>query len=65
MPSYVAQRHRYRLHYYSNDIIINIGVIAAGVLVSLLQTNVPDLIVGGVVFLIVVRGALRILALSR
>lgn len=49
----------------SNDIIINAGVIAAGVLVGLLHTNIPDLIVGGVVFLIVVRGALRILALSK
>ena len=49
----------------SNDIIINVGVIAAGVLVGLLQTNIPDLIVGGGVFLIVVRGALRILALSK
>jgi Co/Zn/Cd efflux system component len=49
----------------SNDIIINGGVIAAGVLVSLLQTNVPDLIVGGVVFVIVIRGAMRILALAK
>lgn len=49
----------------SNDIIINVGVIAAGVLVSLLHTNMPDLIVGGVVFLIVVRGAVRILALAK
>ena len=49
----------------SNDIIINAGVIAAGVLVGLLHTNIPDLIVGGIVFLIVVRGALRILALSK
>lgn len=49
----------------SNDIIINLGVIAAGLLVSLLQTNLPDLIVGGIVFLIVVRGAMRILALAK
>jgi len=49
----------------SNDIIINLGVIAAGLLVSLLQTSLPDLIVGGVVFLVVVRGALRILALAK
>lgn len=49
----------------SNDIIINVGVIAAGVLVSLLGSNVPDLLVGGVVFLIVTRGAVRILALSK
>jgi len=40
-------------------------VIAAGLLVSLLQTSLPDLVVGGVVFLVVVRGALRILALAK
>jgi Co/Zn/Cd efflux system component len=49
----------------SNDIIINVGVIAAGVLVSWLGSNVPDLLVGGVVFLIVTRGAVRILALAK
>jgi Co/Zn/Cd efflux system component len=49
----------------SNDIIINLGVITAGVLVSLLQTSLPDLIVGGIVFLIVVQGAMRILAIAK
>ncbi len=49
----------------SNDIIINFGVIAAGVLVSWLNSNVPDLIVGGVVFLVVTRGAFRILVLAK
>ena len=49
----------------SNDIIINVGVIVAGVLVGLLHTNIPDLLVGGIVFLVVVRGALRILTLSK
>ena len=49
----------------SNDIIINGGVIAAGVLVSVLGTSLPDLIIGGLVFLIVIRGAMRILALAK
>lgn len=49
----------------SNDIIINLGVITAGVLVSWLNSNGPDLIVGGIVFLLVTRGAFRILALAR
>ena len=49
----------------SNDIIINLGVITAGVLVSLLDSGLPDLIVGAIVFLVVSRGAWRILTLSR
>lgn len=49
----------------SNDVIINAGVIAAGVLVLLTQSKYPDLIVGTLVFLIVVRGAFRILKLGK
>jgi Co/Zn/Cd efflux system component len=49
----------------SNDIIINTGVIAAGVLVLLTQSKYPDLIIGAIVFLIVVRGAFRILKLGK
>ena len=49
----------------SNDIAINLGVIAAGVLVSWLDSGLPDLIVGTVVFLIVIRGSFRILSLAR
>jgi Co/Zn/Cd efflux system component len=48
----------------SNDIIINTGVIAAGVLVLLTQSKY-DLIIGAIVFLIVVRGAFRILKLGK
>ncbi len=48
----------------SNDIIINIGVILAGILVLLTHSKYPDLIVGAIVFLIVVRGAFRILKLG-
>ena len=49
----------------SNDIIINLGVIVAGVMVYLSNSNIPDLIVGIVVFLLVLQGALRILKLSK
>jgi Co/Zn/Cd efflux system component len=47
----------------SNDVIINIGVILAGILVFLTNSKYPDLIIGSLVFLIVVKGALRILKL--
>ncbi len=49
----------------SNDVIINTGVIVAGVLVLLTNSAYPDLIVGGIVFLVVARGAWRILKLAR
>ena len=48
----------------SNDIIINIGVIMAGVLVMFLNSQIPDLIIGAIVFVIVIRGAIRILKLA-
>lgn len=47
----------------SNDIIINIGVIIAGILVSVSGNRLPDLIIGLVVFTVVIRGAIRILRL--
>lgn len=49
----------------SNDIIVNGGVIVAGLLVYLLGSPWPDLLVGGIVFGFVMRGALRILKLSK
>ena len=49
----------------SNDIIINIGVMVAGALVDFTDSNLPDLIVGLMVFIIVARGAYRILQLSK
>lgn len=49
----------------SNDIIINAGVIVAGLLVHLTSSKFPDLIIGGVIFLIVIRGSFRILNLSK
>lgn len=49
----------------SNDIIINLGVIVAGILVYWLNSGLPDLIVGIIVFLLVIKGAFRILKLSK
>ena len=49
----------------NNDVLVNIGVIIAGVLVYFTNTKLPDLIVGGIVFLFVARGAFRILKLAR
>jgi Co/Zn/Cd efflux system component len=48
----------------SNDIIANIGVIIAGVLVYFTASRYPDLIVGTFVFALVLRGAFRILKLA-
>ncbi|WP_303315655.1 cation transporter [Flavivirga abyssicola] len=49
----------------SNDVIINLGVIIAGVLVTWLNSNKPDLIIGTIVFVLVIQGAFRILKLSK
>lgn len=49
----------------SNDVIANAGVIAAGGLVVWTGSRVPDLVIGAIIGLIVLRGALRILGLSR
>ncbi|MDD7887806.1 cation transporter [Flavivirga sp. 57AJ16] len=49
----------------SNDVIINLGVIIAGILVTWLHSNKPDLIIGTIVFVLVIQGAFRILKLSK
>ena len=49
----------------SNDVIINAGVIMAGLLVNWLHSSYPDLIIGAIVFIIVARGAYRILQLAK
>lgn len=48
----------------SNDIIINLGVMLAAGAVYWSGSMLPDLIIGGIVFLIVSRGAYRILKLA-
>lgn len=49
----------------SNDVIINLGVIVAGLLVLLSGSPLPDLLAGAVVFVLVARGAMQMLKLSR
>lgn len=49
----------------SNDIIINSGVIVAGVLVYLTESKIPDLVIGLIIFGVVLRGAFRILRLGK
>nr|NQU91875.1 cation transporter [Bacteroidota bacterium] len=49
----------------SNDVIINLGVIVAAILVNWLDSAKPDLIIGAVVFVLVIRGAIRILKLGK
>jgi len=49
----------------SNDVIINLGVIFAGLLVNWLHSNKPDLIIGTIVFILVIQGAIRILKLAK
>lgn len=49
----------------SNDVIINLGVILAGLMVNWLHSSKPDLIIGTIVFLLVIQGAIRILKLGK
>lgn len=49
----------------SNDIKVNLLVIVAGLLVWWSSSRVPDLLVGGLIFLIVANGARQIFALAR
>lgn len=45
----------------TNDVIANLGVIVSGALVALVGSRYPDLIVGAIISIVVVRGGLRIL----
>jgi len=49
----------------SNDVIINLGIITAGLLVNWLNSGKPDLIIGTIVFVLVIQGAIRILKLGK
>lgn len=48
----------------TNDVIANLGVITAGILVSMFGSSIPDLIIGTIVSVIVCRGALSILKIA-
>ncbi|MGW8248787.1 MAG: cation transporter [Acidiferrobacterales bacterium] len=45
----------------TNDVIANLGVIVSGVLVAVIGSRFPDLIVGTIISLIVIRGGIKIL----
>lgn len=69
---YLLQRSKSReahmqasMIFTSNDVIINIGVTIAGALVYFTNSNLPDLIVGTLVFIIVAWGSFRILQLAK
>ncbi|BBM06213.1 hypothetical protein HAALTHF_52120n [Vreelandella aquamarina] len=47
----------------ANDVIANVGVIVAGVLVAWTGSRYPDLVIGLIIGLIVLNGARRILQL--
>ncbi len=49
----------------STDVIVNLGVIVAGLLVFMTASKLPDLTVGTIVFLLVGIGSYRILQLSK
>lgn len=49
----------------TNDVIANLGVILAGGLVLWTSSRIPDLVIGALIGLVVLRGALRILRLTR
>lgn len=67
---YLLQKHRTgEAHmqaswiFTANDVLVNIGVIIAGILVYATNSKFPDLIMGVITFGIVARGAYRILKL--
>lgn len=47
----------------SNDVLVNIGVIVAGILVYATGSKLPDLIIGAAAFILVAQAARRILKL--
>jgi Co/Zn/Cd efflux system component len=49
----------------SSDVLVNAGVILAGILVYFTQSFLPDLIIGFIVFFIVGRASFKILELSK
>lgn len=49
----------------ANDVVVNLGVISAALLVWLTNSRLPDLVVGAIIFVVVARGAWRIVRLSR
>lgn len=53
------------LIFTSNDVLINLGVIFAATLVLWLDSGIPDLVIGALIFILVMIGAMRILKLAK
>jgi Co/Zn/Cd efflux system component len=49
----------------TNDVLANIGVIVAGALVAWTKSPIPDLVIGSIIALIVLRVAWAILKMSK
>lgn len=49
----------------ANDVLANLGVIIAGVLVYSFDSRIPDLIIGAIIALLVTRGGIQILREAR
>jgi Co/Zn/Cd efflux system component len=49
----------------ANDVIANVGVILAGALVMLFDSRVPDLVIGAIISVVVLRGGVQILREAR
>lgn len=49
----------------ANDVIANLGVISAGILVYLTGSYLPDLVIGTLISVLVIRGGIRILQEAR
>jgi len=49
----------------TNDVLANLGVIVAGVLVAYLGSALPDLVIGAVISALVIRGGVRIIVDAR
>jgi Co/Zn/Cd efflux system component len=47
----------------ANDVLANAGVITAGILVAVTESQIPDLVIGIIIGLVVLNGARRILLL--
>ena len=48
-----------------NDVLMNLGVIIAGVLVFVFHSFLPDLVIGTLVFALIFRGILKIFRISK
>ncbi|CAN1209181.1 Cation transporter [Tumidithrix helvetica PCC 7403] len=51
--------------FLSNDVIANLGVVVAGLLVNLLNSRFPDLIIGLIISIVVIRGGIKIVRDAR